>query len=292
MLVVITIIGVLAGLITAAGVAAIGQANRTTIRMDIGQLETALHAYEKKFGDFPPDFARIDRDSSKAIVLHHLRKVFPRYILSGSATDQWTQFEDDVNRYASAFNLTLDVNELSPAEAMVFWLGGLPDETGRLIGFSADPANPFGAGGSRLDPMFEFDETRLFDADVTNASNWLAYKSENVEGPVPYVYFCVRRHPRNGNLQYEFTPAGGGGSSLLSWNAGSSGTCVPYCVRGRGDWNKPKSFQIISPGMDGLFGNPRRPSDFRSSATGQLFTPGDYDNITNFSSNTLEDGLE
>ena len=62
MLVVIAIIGVLASLIMAVGGSAIRQAKRTTIKMDISQLESAIIAYKEKYGDYPPDFAQIGAD--------------------------------------------------------------------------------------------------------------------------------------------------------------------------------------------------------------------------------------
>ncbi|MEE8451349.1 MAG: prepilin-type N-terminal cleavage/methylation domain-containing protein [Thermoguttaceae bacterium] len=291
MLVVIAIIGVLAGLITAAGVAALGQAKRTTIRMEISGLETALHAYKEKYGDYPPDFFDTTKDYGKAFVVRHLRKAFPKYRLSGTTRDQWDQFADDVlNNYG------LDVDYLSPSEAMVFWLGGMPDGSGGMAGFSVDPANPFKAGGTRLDPLFDFDQPRLIDAD--DSDGWLAYKSEHVKGPVPCVYFRIRICPLDGVPEYEYETSANPPFDLLYWDAGAAGICVPYCVDpvpppGDQIWNKPKSFQIISPGMDGQFGN-HDPTgeELRFSASALNFTDGDYDNITNFSSTTLEDGLE
>ena len=280
MLVVIAIIAVLAGLVTVVGGMAITRAKQTTIKMDITQLEMALNAYKEKYGDYPPDFA-IDAsnpDNTKAIVLGHLRIAFGNYIPSGTTTAaKWDSFRADV-----LAGCGFDVDELTPAEAMVFWLGGMPDGARGLAGFSADPTNPFRAGGSRTDPLFEFDQTRLIDDD---GDGWPAYKSEHVRNDVPYVYFRVRTCPTHGEFEYEL-----GGHAVLSWNAGNAGTCVPYFLAEQDSWNKPKTFQIISPGMDGLFGAAR--GGIPASDTGANFTDGDYDNITNFSSTTLEDGLE
>ncbi len=60
MLVVITIIGILAGLVIPAVVVAMRKAKEATIVMEISQLDMALKAYKEKFGEYPPDFAGLD----------------------------------------------------------------------------------------------------------------------------------------------------------------------------------------------------------------------------------------
>ena len=56
LLVVITIIGILTGLVTAAAVAARRRAKIATVVMEVKQLESACQAYKEKFGEYPPDF--------------------------------------------------------------------------------------------------------------------------------------------------------------------------------------------------------------------------------------------
>ncbi len=57
MLVVITIIGILAGLAIPAVIVARNRAKVGAMVMDIKQLEMACQAYKEKFGEYPPDFA-------------------------------------------------------------------------------------------------------------------------------------------------------------------------------------------------------------------------------------------
>ena len=57
MLVVITIIGILAGLAIPAVIVARNRAKITAVAMDIKQLEMACQHYKEKFGEYPPDFA-------------------------------------------------------------------------------------------------------------------------------------------------------------------------------------------------------------------------------------------
>jgi prepilin-type N-terminal cleavage/methylation domain-containing protein len=58
MLVVITIIGILAGLVTAAALAARRAAKNATIVAELkGGLDAACVEYKNQFGEYPPDFA-------------------------------------------------------------------------------------------------------------------------------------------------------------------------------------------------------------------------------------------
>jgi len=136
MLVVITIIGILAGLITAAAIRARIYAKNAAITIDIKELGMACQAYKQKFGEYPPD----GLDSNA--FARHLRKAFPRYTGDGSG---------------------LPVT-LTPQTALAFWLGGVQDANGKPTGFAADPTNPFlpaTACPSRIGPFFEFDRNRL-----------------------------------------------------------------------------------------------------------------------------------
>ena len=57
MLVVIAIIGILAGLLIPAVVSATGHAKEAVIVSELSQLDAACKAYQEKYGEFPPDFA-------------------------------------------------------------------------------------------------------------------------------------------------------------------------------------------------------------------------------------------
>ena len=87
MLVVIAIIGILAGLTVPAVIGALRNAKAAAVAMEINQLDAACKAYKEKFGEYPPDFAGLDnigsaRDPaarSQNVILRHLAKAFPRY---------------------------------------------------------------------------------------------------------------------------------------------------------------------------------------------------------------------
>ena len=85
MLVVVLIIGILAGLISAAAVRGLHRAKVARIGIDIQQISLALEQYKQQFGEYPPDFSSIDGSGSTAdiaaenLVMTHLSKAFPRY---------------------------------------------------------------------------------------------------------------------------------------------------------------------------------------------------------------------
>ena len=222
MLTVIVIISILAGLITAAVVPAMRRARAFTIRNEIAQLAIALEKYKTERGDYPPDFAGVGGGATndinlsnpndltklgnreRAAVLQHFRKAFPRYkpgICPGCPLLSKGNYDGliyDIN-YASGSNISRDI---TPAAALVLMLGGPPateDSSTKLLGFSANPANPFARGGSRLPPLYEFDETRL-DIEYTAGvpTSWPVYTPPHMPqssngSKAPYVYF----RPRN-----------------------------------------------------------------------------------------------
>ncbi|MEO1525449.1 MAG: type II secretion system protein [Planctomycetota bacterium] len=136
LLVVITIIGVIAGL----AIPAIGQVRRTMIKAgmtaELNVIEQGFDSYKTKYGDYPPDF------SSWSVVRRHYLKIFPD--ISQSELNLLLLLCDDTpDNDPTVTPATPDPANFLPfamdrAEAVVWSLGG----------FSADPQFPFtGAGG-------------------------------------------------------------------------------------------------------------------------------------------------
>ena len=140
LLVVITIIGILTGLVTGAAIVARRRAKIATVVMEVKQLETACQAYKEKFGEYPPDFSGLDgsldtapstalRDAGRAAVLRHLARAFPRYqpgiTQAGGPTYGWPGFAADLK---AGWNMDVTANPglLTPVGALTFWLGGCP----------------------------------------------------------------------------------------------------------------------------------------------------------------------
>jgi prepilin-type N-terminal cleavage/methylation domain-containing protein len=307
---VIVIIGILAGLIVVAAQSAIKATRRMTITGEIDQLSMALKKYKNENGDYPPDFCGVD-DPDVAIytlarnrVIQHLSKAFNNYRpgVSGQGGDtQWERFRRDVLFYT---NDEVDPRNMSPANAIAFWLGGMPDQTGstKLNGFSANPNNPFAQGGTRTKQYFEFDQSRL----VRDANKIYCYVPPNVkshdgldgaENVAPYVYFRSRSGEYDVAYQ-RFVFAGSSG--MLMW-------CLPYAknldsATDTYEWFSPGKFQIISTGLDGFYAEdevgatppnpPVRPYRYLQMdgqpSSGNL-VPNEDDNLTSITKGTLDD---
>lgn len=316
LLTVIVIIGILAGLITAAAVRGRTRARVVAIKSEITQLAMACEAYKEKYGEYPPDLTDL------VALDRHLKRAFPRY-------------QGDVARFLNSVAAAYGINspnweQLGPASALVIFLGGIPEQLGstRPAGFHADPRDPFKWGEPRTNPFFEFDVARLTIADPSSPNTLLCqYRPAGAATAAPYVYFKSRRLGLPANqpqFQYdEYAVVGANGVvhplsyPLLGSSPAPFGYCVPYLefhptaavatpldpaqqlVNGVNprQWPEAGKFQIISAGLDGQFGNALvggSPQEFRYRRLGLNFSDdgGDFDNITNFSEGTLEDELE
>jgi prepilin-type N-terminal cleavage/methylation domain-containing protein len=160
LLVVITIIVILAGLLTGAAIVARKWAKNAAISTELKTgLEAACMEYKNKFGEFPPDFSGVTAVTTRTdimtggtityeaqnLVLRHLAAAFPRYqpgvsTIGGAKTalTAWAGFRADVlgnlpkepgydGGYPSYEGLGIDVNCLSPSTILTLFLGGAPD---------------------------------------------------------------------------------------------------------------------------------------------------------------------
>jgi len=262
-LVVVVIIGILAALLLPAVTSAVRRARNAAIRMEVDSLSQAIEAYNLKYGDYPPDF------SDWSLVTRHYRKIFPR--INGS-------------ELLYLGTLTAQGSAVDRAEALVFALGG----------FSADAEYPFsGPGGplfvtvdngntiasyntERANALFDFEIKTLSLAnsspivDTIDGDVFPDYRQDKESAPI--VYFDSRTY-----FQPVDTDANG---SFDDYNGYShaSGTITdrfgirPYLSNEPSTTGVPKfanshTFQILSPGIDGVFG-----TYFRSSLSGTTRT--------------------
>jgi hypothetical protein len=193
----------------------------------------------------------------------------------------------------------LDIDTIDNAEAMVFWLGGFPTPVNgsgqpmasrKLIGFNSDPTNPFSLDmtsstvtnptaflQNRTTPLYQFDESRLVDADSDGFWEYVPNFSGSSDSPSaipPYVYFdaslysswttlgscCVLSYPGNGknppvrdspqfmNPQLIASPGDAGGNWGVAMPVASSVTSP--LNNGIITWKNPTSYQIICAGQD------------------------------------------
>jgi prepilin-type N-terminal cleavage/methylation domain-containing protein len=269
LLVVITIIGILAAVAVPAIFSAVSTARSTAMKMELNSLETAVQKYQRKYGDYPPDF------SDWAVVERHYRKIFPR--ISGDLV--LLQRMLDANPYnplMGNFDLEPHVHDpimMDRGEVLNWVLGG----------YSSDPLRPFtGPGGpleligqtgtagdlnvyqintSRENALYDFVPGQLdlvlpTENSPVTINNYyvsgdndlfLSYAS-STKTKTPHVYFDSRTYDHK---------------SVLGFNGFSrsndTGSVRPYLsdiVQTNGGWQfmKPNSFQIIAPGIDTNFG--------------------------------------
>lgn len=289
LLVVITIIGILAGLITAAAIRARITAKNMAVSMELSQLEMALQSYKEKFGEYPPDFAGINdpdaviAQAAEDAVMRHIRKAFPRY------TGTWADI-------LTATGLVKP--DLTPQTALAFWLGGMRDTTGKPVGFSANPANPFEiVSTSRIKPFYDFDLNRLGGVPASNAFLYRYWPKEAVDtsGNGAIAYFRAE----NGRYTCDGQPAHQDLSNVKNvgsviWPAVDSqrSDSDPYPDPPVFSWVNAQSVQLFSSGLDKMYSAsiPMGPLMFPS---GSNYDPVGftYDDITNFSGGTLEDAM-
>jgi prepilin-type N-terminal cleavage/methylation domain-containing protein len=294
MLVVLLIIVILAGLISAVTIRGLHRAKAAAIGAEIHQLSMALEKYKTELGgEYPPDFSDIASTYGQAAIIRHVSRAFPRYTVSN-----WIALRNEI--YANSGN-RIDLNNMNPATAMIFWLGGMPDAQGRLSGFSKNPADPFESPAttpSRIGPFFEFDPGRI---------NNNRYYAPGVTAQ-PFIYLRAELgQPEPKREYYSYN------GSAYTFKQSSVSGVKPYWDQRSMGWVNPNSFQILCCGLDGKFGkenvyptgnitkpisDPTLPSDVLSDLNANITNvsenPSNFDHIddqTNFTTGTIGDDL-
>ncbi|MDY0166373.1 MAG: type II secretion system protein [Thermoguttaceae bacterium] len=251
LLTVVIIIGILAGLVTAAAIRVRISVRKASHALELKQFEMALHAYKERFGEFPPDFTGADEAAKKAVFARHLRKAFPRCTVDYINT-AWTNLGQ----------------HQTPATALTFWLGGIK-VGGTFTGFSANPTSPFEIGGSRIGPFYaEFDGQRLCDDGEHYYPTVAAVQGHD---PLKAIWYL-----RADNSSYS-------GKGAIPFMDSRIGTAPNF------GWINPRSFQILSPGLQG--------GAFVDSGPNPAFPAGvNYQErhlqmMSNFTGGTMEDEL-
>jgi hypothetical protein len=211
------------------------------IEREIALLSDALIQYKLENGEFPPCMAKDDPNRIDKLK-RHLKKVFPRHTYKGGLPTH------------------LNLENLDPAEAVVFFLGGVPssDEPRRNIGFSTNPIDPCASSGTNESTFrpgyYEFDENRLKDHDQ---DGFWEYSPNQIDAPFIYL----------DSTSYDFD----------SVSSKRFGEAVAY-RKSRIEWHEPEGFQLISAGRDNSFGKGKT----RVITTGEGLNEQDEDNYTSF----------
>ncbi|MBA2117317.1 prepilin-type N-terminal cleavage/methylation domain-containing protein [Bremerella alba] len=292
LLVVITIIGILAGLALVGIQSAVRAAQNAAMKIEVSQIAQALDLYKQQYGSYPPDGNTIALPTVAArenAFNNHLRKKFGQ---RNKATDLFdpstTAGQTYISDFAAATGMIRDgagaanaytIEALDPTETYVLF----------LMGFSPDIENPITGTGDRT-PLFEFDQTRLTDEDD---DGWWSFHPSYSEAE--YVYFNSKTYEDSaGNVaEVDFT------DPLIDGMA--EGTARPYGTinaNGAFAWAEDGKFQLLCAGLDGDFGTYNDPDEMKMywSGTAESVAPAsiaytleDFDNIVNFGeASTLE----
>jgi len=322
LLVVITIIAILAGLITGAAINALGRAKEASITLEIQQLSSAIEDFKNEFGAYPPNGMNpgtgvnnsLGNPISKIVdsdFQRMFKKAFPR-----------NNEPTGVIRALAGTGGSASIlpGGMSAAEAMVFWLGG----------FSSDPQFPLsGPGGpsfadtdgdgfdSHDDILenhkrrYEFDLGRLMPRDTNGVftGRFIIYTVGGVQRRINFwqyapsgseqalVYFDTSRHKP---AEYDRDLSGAAGLDIFALKqlrAGYSTSAIPT-VNDLVFVNKGK-FQILHAGLDDAWGNfsafsIKTAASANDASAVLLFPTGPFtgdiaDTVGNFGTGTLED---
>jgi prepilin-type N-terminal cleavage/methylation domain-containing protein len=268
LLVVIVIIGILMSLILPALGGVRYRAQVAAVTTEINQLDQAIASFKSKFGVEPP---------SSLLV--------PTSATGWTAADRqkvlriWDQFDFS---NCGGFGYQPSPVHLNGAECLVFFLGGLNSGTPAspsLIGFSKNPRTPWSTSGENRDlPFYDrFNTDRLVDIDGDNVVEFL----DNLPGQTtPYLYFSSQgksyRKTNGASSLDDFDVHGGMTNSkdMSSIYVGSDGKTP----------ERASSYQLVSPGIDGLYGlgGTAAPGGLTGTRAAEA------DNITNFSGGLMQ----
>ena len=294
-LVVITVIGILIGLLAAGVVPALRRTNEFTIQSEILQMERAIEQFHTKYGFYPPSFVRVlnndfDGDGNVnepyedqlAFLLQYVNRISPNHVesISDPATQMWW---DNIGS-------NLDFAE---GEDLTFWLAGL----------SKNKQFPLSDTAAEREVFYEFKTSQTLDTDGDGILSYIQPKGAEV----PYLYIDNESSGSGPSIpditgatdpvyfDAYSTPLTAGGMN----NGGrfDSGTFIP------GTYENPNTFQIVSFGLDGDPGAPfvNATEDTYSSNWNDHLAGRDIDtqalvgtgsaandNITNFANGRLE----
>jgi len=258
----------------------------------------------------------------RTAVLRHLNAAFPEYyqritvLARAQKKDPFDIFAADIATYAVHLGgrwRPLDVTTFDSASSLLFWLGGLPE--GKLVGgkltgyidldagekwvpagFHADPANPFRPGQPRREPLFNFAADRIVPLEPTPDDSTqfrpLRYYPPGIDR-TPYVYFRARREAATG--RFEYGAVVNNSFVCFSYIHGSNNLCVPYMdgpITADRPWCEQQKYQIITAGMDNVFGSIDATCYLRNLTTGDGISDADFDNITSVADGKLEDAMK
>lgn len=275
LMIVIVVIATLLALLLPAVSSVFRTARDSQVQMEIRSLEQAIASFKTQFGIDPPSQIKLFEARSGWVT---------DPVSVANIRSMWPRFDFDKDRDINLDTDMTDVITLRGAECLVFFLGGMrakDTSSGNLLnavtGFSRNPGNPFSVqalGEVRDGPFFEFKTNRLVPSN--NDNSFLVYIDSLNGHAAPYApYFYASSYEGRGYSS----------SDLVNGTTGSTLSDV-YRLSST-NYINPKTFQIISPGVDHMFGSGGIYTEASASNTRGLASKADYDNLTNFHNGRL-----
>lgn len=285
LLAVITIISILLALILPVLSGVIGRGDEVAVSAEITQLEQALASFKAKYGEYPPSSLVIPVGSGGWTARD--RSIINQF---------WPQFNfatcGGLTRPDGTVGYPPGTIHLSGAECLVFFLGGIDgdpaDATYTPAGFSNNPISPWMSAGfsgsaspmppvstNRVGPFFQFEDASRLE---TTPDGGVVYLDPMPGQSRPYMYLSGAGR----NLPKVNNPAGNPDSFDL--NGDSTDLQRAYVKADGKTAYKEDSFQLISPGEDGLYGEGGVWADDFTIPEARR---EERDNITNFSGGPL-----
>lgn len=248
LLMVVVIIGILMALILPAIGGARKRAQIAAVATEITKLDQAIVAFKNKYGVEPPSSLNIPT-SATGWAPEDRQKI----------SRVWDQF-DFTTLGGLGGGYPSQPRSLNGAECLVFFLGGINKGTPTapvIIGFSNNPRTPWDpAASNRVGPFFDgFDPARISDIDKDGIGEFL----DSLPGQTaPYAYFCsqgksYKKSNRALADDFDIYPD----PPMAINNSTSAPPRNLQFLYMQGDGKTPQratSYQIISPGFDGLYG--------------------------------------
>ena len=232
-LVAITIIAILAAILTPVVGSALRRANEFAIESEMSQLDLAIEHFKSDNGFYPPSFANFN---SGADILPYLNRIAPNHAENAARLDAWwTQVGQHIKQEYTNTGLSTGAD-------MVFWLSGIAKNRQYPLTYGPDNA-PIGLAAHS-------NGIGIVDNDNTERNVYFTFKADRLRNPItpngqnaPTLLVANYMQARGKESQYIYIDSGSyPGSTAYSPNPGS------------GTFFNQGSFQLVAAGLDGNFG--------------------------------------
>jgi prepilin-type N-terminal cleavage/methylation domain-containing protein len=165
LLVVITIIGILAALITVAAVGALKSSRRTEVKAEVSQIDGGFNEVKNKTNAFPPNCQTdstgpISESRVLADIKRYMKLAFPRHQEPDAVIAALVGLNANGTPIAAGQNMA---GGMAASEAIVFWLGG----------FSQDPKFPISGDGGPAYEIPKLGDSKNYTLDPVESRKWI-----------------------------------------------------------------------------------------------------------------------